>query len=188
MISFPGASALFSRISYHIARRVSSPRRDFLGKNHCPALGRPPILLSDGRFPARHARRPKNHCPAMGQTASRAFFAPFLPSPHASRAPGILSLLQKPSPGAVAVALRRSGWMTRRMRCASRGKRPPGGARVTRVAARSSRPHALHGRKGQRKIERACIQPYAYAYACTRAPACSNEKENYLKITCCSLR
>ena len=25
-------------------------------------------------------------------------------------------------------------------------------------------------------------------YTCVRAPACSNEKENYLKITCCSLR
>ena len=47
---------------------------------------------------------------------------------------------------------------------------------------------ALHGRKGQRKIERVYIQPYAHVYAGTRAPACSNEKENYLKITCCSLR
>ena len=44
------------------------------------------------------------------------------------------------------------------------------------------------GRKGQRKIGRVCIQPYAYVYARTRAPACSNEKENYFKITCCSLR
>ena len=49
-------------------------------------------------------------------------------------------------------------------------------------------PHAPHERKGQRKIERVYIQPHAYVYACTRAPACSNEKENYLKITCCSLR
>ena len=119
---------------------MSSPRCDFLGKNHCPALRHPPILLSDGRFPARHMRRPKRHRRAMGQTASRAFFAPFLLSPHASRTPGILSLLQKPSPGAAPFPLRRSGWMTRHMRCASRGKRPPGGARVTGDAARSSRP------------------------------------------------
>lgn len=48
----------------------------------------------------------------MGQTASRAFFAPFQLSPHASRTPGILSLLQKPSPGAVPFPLRRLGWMT----------------------------------------------------------------------------
>ena len=226
MVSFPGASAPLSvNIISSRATRVK-PQTRFPWKKPLPGAWASAHSPLGRQIPRPTREPPEKTSPGNGVKGPRAFFAPFLLSPHASRTPGILSLLQKPSPGAAPFPLRRLGWMTRGTRCARRGKRPPGGAsatgkalilclpphsrsqlkkplpplpararsewrrgtRVTGAAARSPRPHALHERKGQRKIERVYIQPYAYVYACTRAPACSNEKENYLKITCCSLR
>ena len=68
------------------------------------------FFSSDGKFPTRDTRHEKTIARQWGKQPSIYFPGSFSLSPHASRAPRILSLLQKPSPGAVAITLPRSGW------------------------------------------------------------------------------
>lgn len=56
------------------------------------------------------------------------------------------------------------------------------------AAARSSRPPRSSWEEGPTEDRESVYTTLRVRIRVTRAPACSNEKENYLKITCCSLR
>ena len=172
------------------------------------------FFSSDGKFHTRDTRHEKTIARQWGKQPSIYFPGSFSLSPHASRAPRILSLLQKPSPGAVVITLPRSGWKILHASRVTHENTLPGNgvSGLPRLLRPHLRAHSLHHQtRGTRDAPPAssaspvhhsppsCEEGIVEDKECiyinirvrirvTRAPACSMRKRTISKKVYYSLR
>lgn len=187
-ISFPGASApLRANIISYCATRVK-PQTRFPWKKPLPGAWASAPSPLGRQIPRPSCASYEKTSPGNGVNGLPCLLRPF--SAFSAR----VTHAQDPFFAPETIARRRPVpppplWMDD-MRDATPVSREEAARRGTRDGGRRPilPPPALFmgGRANGRWRE--CIYNPTRTYTRVRAPACSNEKENYLKITCCSLR